>query len=295
MAMRSDGLADYGPAAAPTLVSAAAHEANPSCSSADFARSVGRLLHPLLLAFLVVGFIVAVDPYYVFGSPSWTGFNLVRPLYESEEWIAKPHQVRRLHPSAVVLGSSSAEAAIDPRHGGWASGPVFNFALPGGPSYALTLGFLHAQRMGTPLKQAVVGLDFFGFNANIPLTLYLNEQAYGADIAAFAQFLEQSRRGKKQLHEVMPDASPGPLPASAPPLGPGIESDEFLSEEFYLAVNPDVAAAVLRKNFRSGGSIGSLSGAPSAAKRQGFHLTGTSANTSPRMPTSLPRCVGARS
>src|SRR4051812_30054844 len=76
---------------------------------------------PLLLA----AFVVAVDPYCVFGSPSWQGFNVVRPYYEPHVDIAKPYQVRRLKPEAVALGSSRAEVGIDPRHPGWGTSKVF--------------------------------------------------------------------------------------------------------------------------------------------------------------------------
>ena len=40
--------------------------------------------------------------------------------------------------------------------------------FPGSTSYEVMLAFLHAQSVGRPLKQAVVGLDFFGFNIFFP-------------------------------------------------------------------------------------------------------------------------------
>src|SRR5262245_52067296 len=79
---------------------------------------------------VVAAFVIAVDPYYVFGLPSWSGFNAVRPYYERHVLVAKPYQVRRLRPAAVALGSSRVEVGIDPRHGGWIDRAVFNFALP---------------------------------------------------------------------------------------------------------------------------------------------------------------------
>ena len=122
---------------------------------------------------LLAAFVIAVDPYYVFGSPKWRGFNAVRPYYEPHVLVAKPYQVRRQQPSAVALGSSRVEVGIDPRHGGWTDTNVFNFALPSSNSYAVMLAFLHAQKVGAPLKQAVVGLDFFAYNINFPLSLQI--------------------------------------------------------------------------------------------------------------------------
>ena len=92
----------------------------------------------------------------------------MRPYYEPHVLAAKPYQVRRQRPSAVALGSSRVEVGIDPRHRGWTDTNVFNFALPSSNSYAVMLAFLHAQKVGAPLKQAVVGLDFFAYNINFP-------------------------------------------------------------------------------------------------------------------------------
>ena len=55
---------------------------------------VSVVLLPLLLA----AFFIAVDPYYVFGSPSWRGFNPVRPYYEPYVLTVKPYQVWRQRP-----------------------------------------------------------------------------------------------------------------------------------------------------------------------------------------------------
>src|SRR3954466_5926047 len=70
-----------------------------------FALAAFAALVPLLLA----AFVIAVDPYNVFGSPSLRGFNNVRPYYEPRVLVAKPYQVQRQRPSAVALGSSRVE------------------------------------------------------------------------------------------------------------------------------------------------------------------------------------------
>jgi len=79
-------------------------------------------LPPLLLA----AFVLLVDPYYVFGSPSLPGINVVRPFYELHVLAAKPYQVQRIKPAVVTLGSSRVEVGLDPRHAGWADPNVFN-------------------------------------------------------------------------------------------------------------------------------------------------------------------------
>src|SRR5262245_52821731 len=153
------------------------------------------LLPPLLLG----AFVVAVDPYYVFGSPNFPGVNAIRPYYETNVFSAKLYQMRRIRPAAVALGSSRVEVGLDPRHPGWASSRTFNFGLPGSTSYEVMLAFLHAQSVGRPLKQAVVGLDFFGFNIFFPRSRTQQEARFGRDATqAFADFLadELARRSR---------------------------------------------------------------------------------------------------
>ena len=195
------------------------------------------VLPPLSIA----AFIIAVDPAYVFGSPSWPHVNAVRPYYEGRVLVAKPYQVWRRRPSAVALGSSRVEVGIDPRHPGWIDTNAFNFAMPSSNSYAVMLAFLHAQRVGAPLKQAVVGLDFFGYNINFDLGAEILEARFADGISSeFAQFLDE---------RLASDAKPSTPAAPAiaiPPANPA------WNEALYLAVNPDVAAAIARKEFASG-------------------------------------------
>jgi hypothetical protein len=196
------------------------------------------VLPPLLLAALVVG----VDPYYVFGSPSWRGFNAVRPYYEPHVLVAKPYQVRRQRPAAVALGSSRVEVGIDPRHAGWVDSNAFNFALPASNSYALMVAFLHAQKVGAPLKQAVAGLDFFSFNINFPLGADFAEQRFAEKLGEeFVDFLNKIRSDQRNPYR---GPGAGSTSASAPA--------QAWNEALYLAVNPDVAAAVARGEFKSG-------------------------------------------
>jgi hypothetical protein len=214
-----------------------------SRASSDFQRFVFALaafaaLPPLLLA----SFVIAVDPYYVFGSPSWPGFNAVRPYYEPRVVVAKPYQVWRQQPSAVALGSSRVEVGIDPRHGGWTNTNVFNFAMPSSNSYAVMLAFLHAQKVGAPLKQAVVGLDFFAYNIFFLLGSELIEARFADGISSeFAQFLNERFADRAKP----PSRGPG---AAARPTA----VQPAWNEALYLAVNADVAAAIARKEFKSG-------------------------------------------
>jgi hypothetical protein len=187
---------------------------------------------------LLAAFVIAVDPYYVSGSPEWPGINAYKPHYEQRVLLAKPYQVRRLRPSAVALGSSRVEAGIDPRHKGWVGERVFNFGIPAQNSYGMMLTYFHAQSAGRPLKQLVAGLDFYAYSANFSLLSGFLEQRFaqgGSD--DFARFLDE------RFPNWQPRAaSPGTSNSAAP----------SWDEALYLAVNGDVAVAVAGKFFVSG-------------------------------------------
>jgi hypothetical protein len=227
-----------------------------------------------LPSILLAAFVLLVDPYYVFGSPSLPGINVVRPFYELHVIAAKPYQVQRIKPSAVSLGSSRVEVGLDPRHPGWADRNVFNFGLPSATSYEVMLAFLHAQAVGRPLKQAVVGLDFFGFNIFFPRNQEEEEARFtGNGSQAFADFLASElatrahggkatavadRRSDKPAHaqRSRSEATLSPKPAghSDAPAQPAAEppETEAWNEAVYLAIHPDVAAAIARHEFKSG-------------------------------------------
>jgi len=198
---------------------------------------------PLLL---FAAFVIAVDPYYVFGSPSWRGFNQIRPEAGNHLLVAKPYQAARMRPRAVALGSSRVETGIDPQHPGWAYHDAFNFALPSSNSYAVMLAFLHAQTLGA--RQVVVGLDFFGFNAFYQLPFDIHEPRFLTDLSAFVASLQDRI---------------DPVPATPPPPPP-----PPWDERLYLAVNQDVANAIAGKLFKSGrdhyDQIGRAEGRPGA-------------------------------
>ena len=146
------------------------------------------------------------------------------------------------------------------RHPGWGDARTFNFGLPASTSYEVMRAFLHAQAVGGPLKQAVVGLDFFAFNIFFPAQRRTGagDAIRGKRHARFADFLatELAKRPRGEDAAVQAESAMPKLPA--PQRGNGgaqsVEEPEAetWNEALYLAVNPDVAAAVARKEFTSG-------------------------------------------
>ncbi|MBR0742228.1 hypothetical protein JQ581_35350 [Bradyrhizobium liaoningense] len=260
--------------------SKAADSASPMVSS--FRRfTVGFIgfvaIPPLALSALIV----LVDPYYVFGTPDIPGINVVRPRYENHDPAVKPYQVQRIKPDAVTLGSSRAEVALDPQHPAWNGKKVFNFGLPSATSYEVMLAFLHAQSVA-PLKQAVIGLDFFGFNIFFPRDqAYLEGRFAGDGVRAFADFLTAELAKRRPGHAGQSSASSAPrvsgesvrtetqpAPPTEAPTDPDcktLEREKCLpagtaendppagwNEALYLRLYPDVAAEVRRGTFVSG-------------------------------------------
>jgi hypothetical protein len=209
-------------------------------------------LPPLLLAAIVI----AVDPYYVFGSPSLRGINVVRPYYETNIFSAKLYQTQRMRPGAVALGSSRVEVGLDPRHPGWVDSRTFNFALPGSTSYEIMLAFLHAQAVGRPLKQAVVGLDFFGFNIFFPRSRAQQEARFGRDEAqAFADFLADELR-QRQRGDSITISERGLTPAITSPrtFNVQIARDGHLGMNAQARAEPQLSLPGIRGKGRSDGT-----------------------------------------
>jgi hypothetical protein len=240
-----------------SATSKAADHASPTGSS--FRRfAVGLMIFVAVPPLLLASLVVLVDPYYAFGSPNFSGINTVRPLYEDHVLVAKPYQVRRTKPDAIILGSSRAEVGLDPRHPGWAGKKVFNFGLPSATSYEVMLALLCAQAGQSP-KQAVVGLDFFAYNIFFPRNQdYLEARFSGDGVEAFADFLASELAKRRQ--GTNSTAGPKAGQTKPPPVRPAAfaepEQDSVAVENWneveYLRIHPDVAAAVRKGIFASG-------------------------------------------
>ena len=116
---------------------------------------------------LAGGINYVVDPWGLNCALVIDGFNAnkIEPLATAR--LHKAHAVLRLHPSAVALGTSTAEHGIDMQHPSWRdSGTVYNLSFPGATIGEISAMLQQAHRV-SPLKRAVIGLDFFSFNANL--------------------------------------------------------------------------------------------------------------------------------
>ncbi|WP_153307616.1 hypothetical protein [Desulfospira joergensenii] len=110
-----------------------------------------------------------VDPFGIIGAPLIQGFNKVKPRALFNARMVKAHQIKRIKPHGLILGSSRAETGIDPEHPGWFkdSYPVYNVALPSARIFEI-FSYLRYAEAQNHLAQVVLGLDFFSFDSDRP-------------------------------------------------------------------------------------------------------------------------------
>lgn len=118
----------------------------------------------LTLAGVYLVFVVAVDPYGMWGTPRISGFNAVKPAATNKVRLVKPYQLPRAESVTVVVGNSRPEAGLNPDSRCWPpeARPVFNFGIPGASvqqqlTNALTAAALPATR------RLVITIDFSDF------------------------------------------------------------------------------------------------------------------------------------
>lgn len=122
----------------------------------------------VLLA-LTASFNLLVDPFELFNSPKFAQFNQKKPLFHAHDRMIKANRMRQWQPDVIVMGSSRAEIGLNPDNTDLlkTATPAFNLAISGANIHELLRYLQHAQHL-KPLKQVVVGLDFFMFNINKP-------------------------------------------------------------------------------------------------------------------------------
>ena len=105
---------------------------------------------------------VVIDPFGVHGLVSIDGFNKFKKpgLRRYDNQFKK--QFKSDKPKAIIMGSSRV-ASISIDHPGWRSLPVSNLSLPGATIRDIVRNLKYANSV-RPLKQVVVGLDFFSFD-----------------------------------------------------------------------------------------------------------------------------------
>jgi hypothetical protein len=114
----------------------------------------------IAVALLVGGFNLVVDPFGTFRLVEIDGVNAAKPEIATRVRLAKAYDVRRLRPTAIVLGTSRSHLALRMSHPGWGvpAGLRYNLAFDGATPHEMFAYLQHAEAV-TPLRQVVLGLD----------------------------------------------------------------------------------------------------------------------------------------
>ena len=114
---------------------------------------------------LVSLFNVVVDPYGVFNSPNFIGFNQAKPAKLNNMRLFKAVDVARIKPVAVFLGSSRSEYGLDPTQTSLDNyQPTYNLAVGAATPYELLRYLEHAIANQPNLELVIINLDEFMFN-----------------------------------------------------------------------------------------------------------------------------------
>ena len=118
------------------------------------------------LVAIVGASIYCIDPYGMNESLLIDKLNYVKPESATHARLSLAAVISRRAPSVVALGTSRALRGISMDHPGWAGelSERYNAALMGANIYEIVRYFEHAEQTQA-LRQAVLGLDFFSFNA----------------------------------------------------------------------------------------------------------------------------------
>ncbi|MDD2722129.1 MAG: hypothetical protein PHH47_12565 [Gallionella sp.] len=125
------------------------------------------LLSSVVSALCLAAFNWKVDPYAIFQTQGVLDQRQPLSLLTMNERVFKTVRLAREHPEAIVLGTSRADIGMNLEHPGFTGMRAANLATFGQPiieSHRLLT--LAASNGG--LKTALVGLDFFAFNALFP-------------------------------------------------------------------------------------------------------------------------------
>jgi len=118
----------------------------------------------LLFSLLCIGLLnLIIDPFAVFEFYNDPKLNLQKPALISDIRSYHLHQLRTKKPSVIILGSSRAQIGLNAKHPKLIENAV-NLGMPLATMDEIRDYLFFAQKQ-QPLRQVIVAIDFFGFNA----------------------------------------------------------------------------------------------------------------------------------
>jgi len=131
----------------------------------DYVRGLAAFAGGTLL--LVIGINALVNPFNLYAGLRLSGFNDYKYELARHSRLSKAAELRRQRPECLILGSSRAQAGLDPDQPAWTHCRVYNLAHAGGTLYESMRYFQQAAAIQRP-REVVLALDLFMFNAYRP-------------------------------------------------------------------------------------------------------------------------------
>ena len=151
----------------------------------NYLSRLGVITSAILAA--IAGFTVVVDPFAIHRTPVRSGFNADKVALASYVRFAKPLQILRRQPEVVLLGTSRIRDGIDPVDLGGVDAAAFNYGVPALSMIEAEAFAEHAIRVA-PVRELIVGLDFFQFNDHEPYQAGFDRDLLGGGISFHAFF-----------------------------------------------------------------------------------------------------------
>jgi hypothetical protein len=119
----------------------------------------------LALVGLIGTFNIAVDPMSIFGSPTITGFNKIKPHLDHDREFSRWQLAKRECADVGVFGNSRAEMGINPENSAFlkVGNSVFNHAIPGSRAHLAYSQLSWLKSIGCLPKTVFLGVEFFDF------------------------------------------------------------------------------------------------------------------------------------
>lgn len=126
----------------------------------------------------MTAFNYTVNAFGVFPMKTIAGYNDVRFVENAR--IYKTFLVKQRHIDGLLLGSSRIEESMRPLPAAWPKLNTYNMAMPGASIHEMLRNLQHANAI-TPLRQVMIGLDFFMFSAYMEPVSDFSENYFAVD------------------------------------------------------------------------------------------------------------------
>ncbi len=128
----------------------------------------------------MAAFNYSVNAFGVFPMKTIAGYNDVRFVENTR--IYKTFLIKNHRIDGLLLGSSRIEESMRPLPAAWPNMQPYNMAMPGTSIHELLRNLQHANAI-TPLKQVLIGVDFFMFSAFMEPVSDFSENYFAVDEA----------------------------------------------------------------------------------------------------------------